>query len=142
MIRDTLIPELVRRFAGLGLCLGDAPDPIASIPAKHADVGDVMIYDDGDEATVAIGKIFHDHFNPYDESLSTAQRDQFVTKAVVDFLNDFFADRILLWVSKSGQSAGLISLNGPPKPEDLSDVKQYAAGEALVYLWSGPVDLS
>ncbi len=34
MIRDVLLPELVRRFSSRGLLTGNPPDPIAVIPAE------------------------------------------------------------------------------------------------------------
>lgn len=141
MIRDTLIPELARRFADLGLRLGDSPDPIATIPAKHPDVGDVTIFDEGHEVTVAIGKIMHHHHNPddYGQPCSGVEREQWITRSVVDFLDKLIADRILIWVSRSSRSAGMSDLRGPLRSEDIEEVSQYAGGEAFI---SGPAPSS
>jgi hypothetical protein len=135
MIKDVLVPELSRRFAGLGSFTGTPPEPIAIFPAKHPDVGNVTVYDDGDEATVRIEKITHGHFSSYDESLSEAERDRWVTKCVFDFLDDLFADKVLLWVSESGRSGGWKVLRESLKPADVRE-----GGDIRFFVWSGPVE--
>ena len=65
MIRDSLIPALKREFAGWEITFDTPPQPIATFPAAQEAVGKVFVYDDGDEVTVAIEKITHSHFNPY-----------------------------------------------------------------------------
>ncbi|MHC9539942.1 MAG: hypothetical protein AB9903_10520 [Vulcanimicrobiota bacterium] len=61
MIRDVLLPKLMDRFPGRGLRTGAPPGLIAVFPAAHPEVGDLTIYDDGEEATVCIGTITHGH---------------------------------------------------------------------------------
>lgn len=73
MIRDRLIPALKREFAGWEIAFDSPPQPIATFPAVQSEVGRVLVYDDGDEATVLIEKITHGHFNPYDGKLSETQ---------------------------------------------------------------------
>ena len=70
MIRDVLGPALRERFASRTFTTDVPPNPIAVFSAAHSEVGDVSIWDDGDEATVSIGGISHGHYNPYDPSLS------------------------------------------------------------------------
>jgi hypothetical protein len=132
MIKNLLVPELERRFPNRGLRLGTSDGPVATFPAMHPDVGDVTIYDDRDEATVAIGKITHTHINPYDESLPEDRRDAWVVDAVCDFLVDLFSDKVLFWVSESGQRVTFEVLDEPRKPKDMK-----RGGRYLV--WSGPV---
>jgi hypothetical protein len=69
MIRDCLIPPLKREFPGWEIVFDNPPRPIGTFPATQAAVGKVLVYDDGDEATLLIENITHGHFNPYDESL-------------------------------------------------------------------------
>jgi len=132
MITDTLLPELRTRFADRRLHSGTAPNEVAIFPAAHPDVGAVTIWDDGDEATVGIGEITHGHFNPYDNSLSPEQIARRVTEEVIEFLEDLFADRVLLWKSPDGRSGGWRVLTS--KTND--SLKE---GSNLTYLWSGPV---
>jgi hypothetical protein len=132
MIRDLLLPALVANFPNRGFRTGDSPNAIGIFPAAHAEVGDVTIWDDGDEATVGIGEITHGHFNPYDETLTEQQIAERVTSDVVAFLTDLFADRVLLWKSLNNGAGGWQVLEGE---NDFSLMD----AEALTYLWSGPV---
>src|SRR6185295_18181831 len=112
MIREALIPILEERFSSRRLSTGFPPDPIAIFPAIHPAVGNVSIWDEGEEATVAIGTITHGHFNPYDASIDDEQRAKLVAEDVVAFLEALFADRVLLWKSADGQSGGWQILGG------------------------------
>jgi hypothetical protein len=132
VIRDILIPMLETRFSGRGLRTGVPPEPIAIFPRVHEDVGDVSIWDDGEEATVAVGEITHGHFNPYDSTLSAEQVAQRVAADVIDFLGDLFADRIVLWRSADGRSGGWRTI-------DDGDRLSLMDSEDQTYLWSGPV---
>src|SRR5262245_44486949 len=96
MIRDYLIPALQGQFVGWEIAFATPPLPIATFAQRQAAVGKVMIYDDGDEATVVIERITHGRFNPYDPHLSQEQRDQIITEDVVNFLKALFYDRVLL----------------------------------------------
>ena len=132
MIRDKLIPLLEQKYADLGVRVGSPPDPIAVFPAKHPGVGDLSIYDDGDEATVLIGEITHGHFNPYDAALTQEEAEARVTDEVLEFLGDLFADRYLLWKSRDNGSGGwqhLDYIDKPIRPRKNTDY----------FVWSGPV---
>src|SRR5262245_48711562 len=102
MISDVLIPKLQQRFSGRGLRVGSAPSPFAVFPAAHPEVGDVQIYDDGDELTLVAGNFTHGHFSNYEDALSAKQKAEQVSEDVVNFLEDLFADRIVLWGSHKG----------------------------------------
>ena len=132
MISDTLLPALHERFPDRGLQSGSSPNEVAVFPAAHPEVGNVSIWDDGDEATVGIGEITHGHFNPYDDSLTSEQIAKRVTEDVIEFLQALFNDRVLLWKSRDGGSGGwrILAHN-----TDGSLME----GDDLTYLWSGPV---
>ncbi len=106
MIRDVLIPELQKRFPERGLQIDTTSNRIAAFPAALAEVGKVIIYDDGEEATVMIEHITHGHFNPYNPALSQDEVDRQVSEDVTDFLEALFEDKILLWVSPSRHAGG------------------------------------
>jgi len=131
MIRDALIPMLQQRYSNKELTVGDPPGPIATFPPKHLCVGALEICDDGDEATIYIGKITHGHFNPYNAELSQEEIDNQVTEDVIDFLEDVFANRILLWKSKIRGSGGWQHLDYVERPVALDSDSEY-------YVWSGP----
>jgi hypothetical protein len=106
-IRDVLVPLLVSRFKERGLTLGEPPDPIAVFPPAHPLVGEVRVSDRGTSADVAVGDIAYDHFfNPYDEERGTEEAVQGIARDVVRFLEQLFADRLLMWRSVDGRTRG------------------------------------
>jgi hypothetical protein len=131
MIRDRLIPELKREFAGWEIDLSPQPPAIAAFPASQKAVGRVLIYDDGDEATVVIENVTHGHFNPYDEGLSDGEREKIIVEDVVAFLKALFSDQILLHCSGTRGFGGWTRLDLVDEPIQLSPKLSY-------YLWSKP----
>lgn len=130
MIRDILLPRLEDRFPGRGLRPGFPPDPVAIFPRQHEAVGDVSIWDHGDEATVAVGEITHGHFNPYDPTLNAEQIAERVADDVINFLIDLFEDRVLLWKSADGRSGGWRMI-GSDDRDSLMDASDQG------FVWSG-----
>lgn len=131
-IRDVLRPRLAERFPTRKLRPGQFPNTVGSFVAEHPAIGDVEITDDESEATVYIGEITHGHFNPYDASLSPEQVADMVTDDVVEFLEDLFADRVLLWAMPGGKRGGW------QRPFD-GTVQPDLPSEANVFVWSGPL---
>jgi hypothetical protein len=105
---------------------------VATFPAAHPEVGDVRVWDDGDEATVGIGDITHFHVNPYDSALSQTELEGWVAGEVVRFLHLLFEDRVLLWKGTKGGSGGSKELDSPPTSVPVDPEKQW-------FLWSGPI---
>lgn len=106
-ITDVLVPMLLERFKDRGVTLGESPDPIAVFPAAHPLVGAVRISDRGTSADVGVGDIAYDSFfNPYDEERGTADAVQGIAKDVIRFLDELFADRLLMWRSVDGRTRG------------------------------------
>jgi hypothetical protein len=131
MIRSVLVPMLEERFPGRGLRTGMPPDPVAVIPGVHPAVGDVSIWDDGDEATVSVGEITHGHLRSYDSSLSPVESEQEVAAQVLGFLDELFADRVMLWKSPGGSGGWRIVGWAEDLPALDSDIQ--------MFLWSGPI---
>ncbi len=111
--------------------IGSPPDPIAVFPARHRSIGELRIWDDGDEATVAISDLTHGHFNPYNPELNQEEIDREVTAQVLEFLEDMFADKYLIWKSRRDGSGGWQHLDFTDDPIALDRDTEY-------YLWSGP----
>ena len=132
MLRDFLVPALEQKFPARGLLSWEPPDPIAVFPAAHPEVGDVTIYDDGDEAILHIGDISHGHFGSDDPNRTGAVAAQAVTEQIVEFLNDLFADRVLLWKQPGNGAGGWYLL-------DYNDSSAFMGADALTFVWSGPV---
>jgi hypothetical protein len=105
-IREVLVPALEATFPASGMRALAPPGPVAIFPAACAEVGDVQIYDDGDEATVVIENVTHHHTNPYDTDMTPHERAEWVTQEVVAFLHALFDDRVFLWSRQQGKGGG------------------------------------
>jgi hypothetical protein len=134
VIAQTLLATLRAHFPNLELQLGSSPDPVIIIPAQHPTVGNISIWDDGDEVTLDIGDITHGHFAVYDVS-SPDELAQAVSEQVIAFLDTLFADQVLLWKARSGGAGGWYVLD-----EDHPSTYQLPAN-AQCFLWSGPKSL-
>jgi hypothetical protein len=107
-IRDILVPMLRDRFADRGLQLGSAPEPIAVFPAADPDVGPASVSSSGESGVdVAVGDVARDSFfNPYEEERGTVAAAEGIANNVVRFLEELFADRLLMWRSQDGATMG------------------------------------
>ena len=131
MIRDRLIPLLKEIYPDADWKSGESPDPIATFNAIHPDVGDLNIWDHGQEATIAIGTLTHGHFNPYEPEYSQDKIDEEVTEDVLEFLNSVFSDKVLIWKSKDESRGGWQRLDLGGEVRQFKDDEEY-------YVWSGP----
>ena len=131
MIRNHLIPAVKEAFPDKPFSFSSPPDPIIRLPSGFAEMGDLLIYDHGAEATIWITEITHGHFNPYDESLSQDQVDQKVTEDVIAFLRDLFSDRVLLYRTPTRGMGGWFIFSGVPSEHALVEGREH-------FLWSGP----
>jgi hypothetical protein len=153
-IRDVLLAALLDRFGDQALRV-DAPagaertglgDPIAWFPAKHPEVGEASVWVTEIHqssfgtvltAAVAIGEIIHDSFHNYDAHLDEGERAERVTKDVVRFLAELFADRLLFWRSTDGRRAGWRERGDAGSSEPLVlDDRAYRT-----WVWSGPLSV-
>ncbi|MEM7228411.1 MAG: hypothetical protein AAF432_06305 [Planctomycetota bacterium] len=132
-IRDVLIPALRAEFGESSFHVDSPPKPIVTFSARCPDVGDLTIYDDGDEATVVIEHVTHHHVNPYDATLSDMQAATWITERVIEFIRDLFADRIVLWAVDRGQGGGGWSC--VDKPVTAWD----GPAGSNAFVWSGPI---
>jgi hypothetical protein len=145
-LTDVLIPRLLDRFPGRGLRTGSltgAPSPrspCAVFPAVHPEVGDIQIFDDGDELTVVAGNFTHGHFECYDINTKDPARSEQIVANIVAFLEDLFSDRMVLWGSHKG-SGGWYA-RGDREGTELVDEFRDATGggRPRLYVWSGPLE--
>lgn len=132
-IAHLLLAEFAHRFPDRTFRADAPPQPVATFPAAHPDVGEVSVWDDGGEATVAVGDITHGHFDCYDEGLSAIDRRRRVANDVAKFLELLFSDRVLLW-----HSPGPNPRSGGWQVIDASSSYSIMDGGDVTYLWSGP----
>ena len=95
---DDLLQELHRRFPNRNLAMAGGEPPHLRFPAIHAEVGDIEIYDDGDEFTVIYGNFTHSHY------------DKAWVETLINDLDALFSDRLKMWGSR--KSAGGIVHDG------------------------------
>ncbi len=135
MISQYLIPVLQDNFPNRGLVVRTPPNPCAFFPEAHPEVGPIQIYDNGDEIILEAGNFTHGHFANYDENISTDDRQQQVAEAVISFLRDMFADRVIMWGSHAKGGGWRVVSKGDSEPVLLELMP--SRGQRL-YVWSGP----
>jgi hypothetical protein len=123
---DVLVPLLRSRFPNLQFTEPSAKRPQLIIPAAHPDVGDVVLLDDEEEITAYIGHFTHSHFANYDD-IPSVEKKKIIAEDVLRFLEDLFADRVVMWGSHRGMG-GWYSIDRPSLP---------SIGHKK-YVWSGP----
>ncbi|MEO6394069.1 MAG: hypothetical protein ABIP75_19600 [Pyrinomonadaceae bacterium] len=133
MIRDKLVPLIRLKYGDRSIQSDEQPGPVAVFPAKHPRVGDLQIYDHGEEVTIYFSELTHGHFNPYESELKQEQIDELVANEVMEFLDDLFADRYLLWKSRTGNSDGFQLIDPSLEPIAYRPDTDY-------FTWSGPAD--
>ena len=117
MISDYLIPVLKSRYAEKAFVFDALPAPVASLPAPYKEIGRLEIEDDDHEITIYISEITHAHFGCYDENLTKTEKEKEIAEDVIRFLDDLFADRVLLHKSLNGLIGGWKVLTADAAPE-------------------------
>ncbi len=125
---DKMITALRGRFPSVEFKI-EQEDKSIRIPAKHPEVGDVIIWDEGDEATVGIGDLTHLHLNPYDPSLSDDERNARIADHLIWFVEALFDDRAYFLCYPGGAGGSTVVEKGG----------RFTVPEgATAYTWSGP----
>lgn len=127
MIVDKLIPRLRQRFPDRSVTFDAPPAPVAIFSASHPEVGDVQLFDEGNEVTLVAGPFTHGHFSDF-ASTSPEEAERHIVDDVVEFLERLFADQIVMWGSHRG-GGGWYDRN--------HDTSVKVAGP--LYVWSGPL---
>jgi hypothetical protein len=131
MITKLLLPKLQKEFSGRKLRLSAPPEPCAVFTAVHPEVGDIVIHDDGREATVYVGNFTHSHFSHYEEGIAAAQAAEKVADDIVDFLEKLFADEIVMW--------GCHHRSGGWYRRGLKAKTPFPNQRGKEYVWTGPL---
>jgi hypothetical protein len=132
MIRDHLVPAVKEVFPNLAFKISPTSNPIISLSSSSTEIGDLYIYDDGDQATVIISGITHGDFGVYDENLNTEEKEQIITEDVISFLVTLFSDRVVLYRTSSKSMGGWTVIE-----QGVKDI-EFVAGREY-FAWSGPI---
>jgi hypothetical protein len=127
-----LFPRLKRYFPNLAFKISPTSNPIISLSSSSAEIGDLHIYDDGDQATVIITGITQGDFGVYDENLNTEEKEQIITEDVISFLVTLFSDRVVLYRTSSKGMGGWTVIE-----QGVKDI-EFVAGREY-FAWSGPI---
>ncbi len=118
-----LCVELVpQRFAKTGCSVDIARNPIIKFAAAHPDVGDLTVYDDGEDLTIYVGDITHVHFGCYEDDWSEDRKRLAIVDDVSHFVREVITEEIELF--KTSFAGGFA-----PRGE----------GKGLVLVWTGPL---
>jgi|SRR5215510_10193814 len=129
MIREVLIPKLQARFAARGFQHGSEKNSIGFFPAAHTQVGELAMFDDGDEATIYIGQITHLHIDS--EASEEHRAEEEIANEVISFLEDLFADKMMIWK---------LNITGENGVLPVANVEEWGMDHrASTFVWSGPV---
>jgi hypothetical protein len=132
-MKEALIEALKSSFPDRSFETGADSSVVAVFRGAHPEVGDLVIWNDGDDAVrISIEHITHGHFADYDASPSEHVKAHIVS-SVIEFLQALFEDRVLLWRAFGGSAGGW---------------RVYESREAIPkrglvrkrFVWSGPVD--
>ena len=132
-LRDALIPKLRAEFPSMSMRIGGEGEALVVFPAKHAQVGDLTIQDEGYELTVIIGAITHRHFGSPLTRANPHEQAEDIAAQVTEYLGQLFADEIEFYGygtgggarARSGTRRGLLS-------------RLFLGWRT--YVWSGPLD--
>ncbi len=131
MIRKRLLPLLKQHYPSRPFIFSEPPDPIARLPLAHPGLGELQIFDDGDEATIYLTEITHGHFNPYDITDGNA-RDEWIVSQVIEFLDSLFDDRVLFFRTPDRRMGGWTVFDGDLTKLHLESGREY-------FCWSKPI---
>src|SRR4051812_17249541 len=82
----------------------EGPPATVTILARHEAVGDLTIYDDGDELTIDIGRKHHTHVSCYNyDRYPESERLNMVARDAAEFVNDVMCDRVCITADFVGE---------------------------------------
>ena len=129
MHREDVLSLLQARYPDRNIRSGSESWQTALVPAADPRVGDVIVQVDDEEFTVFVGPHTHTHFMFDDEIADRALRTQEAVDRLLAFLDQLFADQLVVW-SVLGLAGGFYPVRGArPRPGIL--VRRFT--------WSGPV---
>ena len=132
-LRDALVPKLRAAFPGELIRVGGEADALIVFPAKHPEIGDLVIQDEGDELTVIVGTITHRHFASQSPGSSAQFQAEQIATEVTEYLRQLFADEIEFYGDGSRGGARARS------DKERGLVSKLLLG-TRTYVWSGPIE--
>jgi hypothetical protein len=135
MVRDKLISLLEQKFGTNTFTKGTDSKLIVSFPPAHQEVGELRILDDGNEIIVEIGEITHGHFGSMNEAATQEEAELEVAENVLDFVDDLFKGKYILWCTKQRGAGGWKHIDFLSENDRMPNVE----ADAIYFTWSGPL---
>ena len=145
----------VFRGTSLKLLYSKGPIPSVIIRAENELVGDLTIYDDGDELTIDIGRKHHTHVSAYNydrhpeteyDRHPETERLKMVAQDAAAFVDDVMRDRVCVTVNFQGERCiGSSHFYLDEENASSSLVQEIAVAATSSgrrserFLWSGPI---
>lgn len=106
------------------------------IPARHPEVGDLLITLDDDEITVFVGNFTHRHFTPHEGTATNAASSiEDCVRDAIEYVSGIVNDQWVLWAYPGGAGGSYrIGSEGDPSADAPTDE------DVIRYVWSGPYD--
>ena len=123
-------PALQNMFPWRELKLFAGNNIFAVFPAIHPDVGDIQIFDDGDEVRVEVGRFTHTHFGPSEEGVTWKEDGERIANEVIAFLGNIFDHKVKFYVTPRTGGCEPIGSQQGAFSKAISGPHQY-------FVWSG-----
>jgi hypothetical protein len=106
------------------------------IPARHPDVGDLLITLDDGEITVFVGNFTHRHFTPTAGTVDDAGSSvEDCVREAIEYVCGILNDQWVLWAYPGGAGGSYrMGSEADPSADAPPD------DEVIRYVWSGPYD--
>lgn len=133
---DQFLSQLKSNLSDIELITNSPPDAALTIPAKNPETGDIKVWDDGVELTVGIGKIFHCHFDStvfFHDNVSKEKAEEKCIDSAVAFIEDFLAERTILYIRYSDGKPGMSGIVNRQNVEATPK-------NTRMFVWSGPIE--
>ena len=135
MIRNRLILLFEQKFGANSFTRGDIPSALVSFPPAHNGVGELKVFEYGNELIVEIGKIAHHQFDNLNPDATPEAAEQALAEQVAGFVEDVFADKYIFWCSPQRDAGGLKHIDFFSENERSS----FLDGDRIYFTWSGPL---
>lgn len=133
---ETFSESVVAGLVAAGIAFEDDGGQI-KIPARHPEVGDLLITVDDGEITVFVGNFTHRHFTPHEGTAAYAANTiEDCVRNALEYVCGILNDQWVLWAYPGG-AGGSYRLGAEAEPKE--DVPQ-PDEEVVRYVWSGPYD--
>ena len=131
MLREHIIRSIAESFPNRNFTLFDEANRIATLPMPNG-LGDLSIFEDGDEITFYLGEITHCHFSQEYLGDNKYTPEEETVEEAIDFLRDLFTDRAVFYCARNGGRDGSIQC---PTSEQISKITT----DCDCYTWTNQI---